>query len=192
MTDTQTRTHPLIGHLTRLVAEDDRAALAALRRGLGRPPGEAPELYPHVAKYFPQETSSRNYENAMFTVAALFGMFPNHRAGAGTPFKVLRQTLGERADTRDSTERRVLSVLNADTEALPTHLRHLFALIRSHGPERHLDFGLLLRHINQWDHPDRWVQRRWAQDWWAWSVPVSVDAEPATGPSDSVTEEVPD
>lgn len=188
MTDTQTRTHPLIGHLTRLVAEDDRAALAALRRGLGRPPGEAPELYPHVAKYFPQETSSRNYENAMFTVAALFGMFPNHRAEAGTPFKVLRLLDLE----SDSTERRVLSVLNADTETLPTHLRHLFALIRSHGPDRHLDYGDLLFHINQWDHPDRWVQRRWARDWWAWSVPIEPDAEPATGPSDSATEEVPD
>lgn len=173
MTETQSRESSFIRHLADLAARDDRAALAALRRGLGRPPGTAPELFPHVARFFPDDPTRANWhlENAMFSVAALFGMLPNHRKGAGSPLKVLRQLELE----RESTERRVLSLLNADAETLPTHLRHLIALIRSHAPERHLDYGILLHHINQWDHTERWVQRRWARDWWAWSVPLKTD-----------------
>lgn len=34
--------------LNRLVAREDRAALAALRRGLGKPPGTVAEMYPLV------------------------------------------------------------------------------------------------------------------------------------------------
>lgn len=169
MTDTDASESAFIRYLTGLAERDDRAALAALRRGLGRPPGTAPELYPHVARFFPSDAahSSRSREDAMFIVAALFGLLPTHRAGSGSPVRALRRLNLE----SESTERRVLSLLNADAVALPIHLRHLFALIRGHAPDQHLDYDRLLRHVTQWDHPDRWVQRQWARDWWAASVP---------------------
>lgn len=187
MTDTQPRESSFIRYLAGLAAEEDRAALAALRRGLGRSPGTAPELFPHVARFFPNDPTrgSRSLEDAMFTVAALFGMLPNHRKGAGSPLKVLRQLDLE----SESTERRVLSLLNADIETLPTHLRHLIALIRGHAPERQLDYGMLLHHITQWDHPERWVQRRWARDWWAWSVPLKPEEDSEEGAFETESEE---
>ena len=43
----------LIGYLKGLAAHEDRGALAALRRGLGRPPGSAGEMHPHVARFLP-------------------------------------------------------------------------------------------------------------------------------------------
>lgn len=160
MTETQREDSAFVGYLAGLAARKDRGALAALRRGLGRPPGMAPELYPHVVRFFGSPLPDR--ENAMFTVAAIFGVHPHHRTGAGSPLKVLRSLDLESG----STERRVLSLLNADLDALPVHLRHLVSLIRSHGPERPLDYQALLDHLVQWEAPSRWVQRRWARDWW--------------------------
>jgi hypothetical protein len=29
-----------------------------------------------------------------------------------------------------------------------------------------INFELLLKHISQWQHEDRWVQKRWAQDFY--------------------------
>lgn len=165
MTDIEVREEPFIRYLAGLAERDDRAALAALRRGLGRTPGMAPELYPHVARFFGQPNRVR--EDAMFVVAALFGMLPKHRTGAGSPLKVLRQLDLD----SDSTERRVLALLNADTESLPIHLRHCFALIKSHGPDRSLDYQQLLWDITRWNSPERWVQRNWARDWWAGAIP---------------------
>src|SRR5438094_304340 len=51
----------------------DRAALAVLRRGLGRPPGAAPEMFRYVrelARVAPER------ENDAFLVASLFGWHP--------------------------------------------------------------------------------------------------------------------
>lgn len=192
MTETQTRETPFIGHLASLANQDDRAALAALRRGLGRAPGMAPELYPHVARFFPRDglRLSRDRENAMFTVAALFGMVPNHSVGAGSPLKVLRQVIRDRNLESGSTERRVLSLLNADVDSLPTHLRHLIALIRSHGPERRLDYEELLRDVSNWSSADRWVQRNWASDWWGGPAQNETDDTPDTTGVAADTEEV--
>jgi hypothetical protein len=38
-----------------------------------------------------------------------------------------------------------------------------------------LDWGLLCRHLIQWNHPDRWVQKHWARDFWRFAA-----AEPET------------
>lgn len=182
MTETQAHESAFIKYLVGLDDRDNRAALAALRRGLGRAPGMAPEVYPHVVGFFGQP--NRDRENAMFTVAALFGMHPRHRKGSGSPLKVLKR-LGLESE---STERRVLSLLNADATALPTHLRHLVSLIRSHGPEQFLDYEELLVQITQWNAPTRWVQRRWARDWWAEDVPFQMDGVVVSTPVADVEE----
>jgi hypothetical protein len=45
MTDTIPEQHPFIRYLVSLAERDDRGGLAALRRGLGQPPGTVAETY---------------------------------------------------------------------------------------------------------------------------------------------------
>jgi len=56
--------------LKRLVEHKDRGALAALRRGLGRTPGEATEIFPYVVPYLPDGTGPRE-EEAWYLIASL-------------------------------------------------------------------------------------------------------------------------
>ena len=50
------QSNPYITYLLSL--KENRGALAALRRGLGRPPGTAPEMYPYVVPWLPEDRKS--------------------------------------------------------------------------------------------------------------------------------------
>ena len=48
-----------ITYLEELRDREDRGALAALRRGLGQPPGSAVEMYRYVVPWLPARTTRR-------------------------------------------------------------------------------------------------------------------------------------
>ena len=74
VTAQQRRDERFIEALVELYKQEDRAALAALRRGLGRPPGETIEMHPYVAPF--TQGLSRKQEDAYYLIAALFGLYP--------------------------------------------------------------------------------------------------------------------
>ena len=172
----ETVCHPLIRHLLALAGEPDRAALAALRRGLGKPPGTAPETWPHVEPFIGQRRSGR-YEDACYTVAALFASHwqaqwdgPHHHvhSNLGASFRLLakRRTTesGEGADK--SIERRFLALLSCRESELHQHLRHAVSLLKAGDVPVPVDWGQLLKDIPWWHHPERYAQRRWARAYW--------------------------
>jgi CRISPR system Cascade subunit CasB len=166
-----------IGHLLSLVQRDDRGALAALRRGLGKSPGEATAMHPHVLPWIPPSVLERD-ERWYYLVAALFAMHPlqwptrEHPAGAtnlGASFARLRS-----AANAAGVERRFTSVLNSDEEDLPQHLRQAVGLLRSGGVP--VDYTALLRDIRWWGAENRPVQRRWARAFWRERTATSAPA----------------
>ncbi len=216
-----------VAALERLAKRDDsasRAALAALRSGLGKPPGSVVAMYQYIGDHlvgtrpedrWPIRPFDQQYNDDLFTVASLFGLHPIARSGddetvtATTsdgvptasapiepapptaamadrrnrqPFLAALQPLRTGDKERDQAlDRRVVALLNADREALPTLLRQLVGLL---GDERGpVDWLQLLRDLNQWDHPDRSVQKRWAGAWWAASTRSEI-----AGASDSPSE----
>lgn len=178
---------PFIASLVRLAPkpphdEGNRAALAALRRGLGRPPGAVPEMYRFIAP-FTGESERRDREDAMFIVGSLFGLYPRHSALKGSPLKALRTLDIE----RDSIDKRVLALLNAGQQEIPTHLRHVVHLLASSDRQPAINYETLLRQLRSWNHPDRWVQRIWARDWWA-DYRSTDDEADASGESSDETE----
>jgi CRISPR system Cascade subunit CasB len=180
---------PFIASLIRFAPQspqDDgnRAALAALRRGLGRPPGTVPEMYRFITPYA-GATEWREREDAMFIVGSLFGLYPRHSASAGSPLKALRSLDINRA----SIEKRVLALLNAGQEEIPTHLRHVVHLLASSDRQPAINYETLLRQLRSWDHPDRWVQRNWARDWWAQYRPSDDDAGTTGEEGDATVDE---
>ncbi len=152
------RQKTFIGYLLNLAKEgkEDRGALADLRSGLGKEPGEMARVHKHVAPHLPE----RDYDDRWYYLAAtLFGAFPQHRKGwsLGAAFGPLRQK-------SDSMEARFVALVNAHPDDLDDHLRHVVSLLKAN--ERALDWFRLFEDLLQWNHPGGHVQLRWARDFY--------------------------
>lgn len=145
-----------IGHLERLQDQEDRRALAILRRGVNRQPGTAPEMFSLVIPW----GVPRYAEDCAFLVAALFALHPQPK-GQGT----LGSAFARISGGSDSIEQRFNALLNCHRDDLPYHLRQAVSLLRS--KDVPVDWKRLLRDVLGWEHDDRYVQRDWARDFWS-------------------------
>lgn len=168
----------LVGRLEALVPRDgpngeargDRAALAALRRGLGKEPGEAPEMFPVLLPLLPEDRLFPRDERVAYLVATLFAFHPETwpaasrhrwRSNLGASMRRLaRQT------ESNGPERRFIALLNSDEPDLPHHLRGIVGLLRAAEDPIWVDWSQLTRDLLRWTRPDREVQRRWAHAFW--------------------------
>jgi CRISPR system Cascade subunit CasB len=152
------RQRKFVGHLLSLAKEgqEDRGALADLRSGLGREPGGMARLHKYVVPYLPE---NRYNDRWYYVAATLFGSYPKHRQGRslGAAFRPLRAS-------SDSMEARFVALLNAYSDDLDDHLRHIISLLKSN--EQPPDWFRLLEDLLQWDHPEGHVQLRWARDFY--------------------------
>lgn len=152
--------------LEELYHRNDRAALAALRRGLGRAPGEAMEAYRYIAR-FAAQINNRRKEESLHLVATLFGLYPSASRGGddwittnlGASLRELRSKLES-----EGVERRFIALLNSHRDELATHLRQIISLLKS--KDVTLNWLHLLRDINRWDADERRAQREWAKAFW--------------------------
>lgn len=165
MTDTATQTAEqrsesgLIGYLHGLAKKQDRASLAHLRRGLGRKPGDAMEMYPYVGR-FAGEGSGKAHERAVFLTAALFAYYPDAPQNAGD----LGSSVKQIAEKSDSIERRFVALLDADAEDLHYYLRQMIGLLKANSVP--VNWEQLFKDLRNWSHDDRFVQRKWARSFW--------------------------
>lgn len=154
------RDDPFISYLETL--REDRAALAALRRGLGQPPGTAVEQFPYVVPWLPSQ-SSRSLEESYFLVASLFAYHPAP-GGTGDMGSHMAQAC-QAGEDATATERRFTALLAAHPDDLPFYLRQAVSFLRSR--EVPINWHQLIYDVRGWGHPDRYVQRRWARSFWA-------------------------
>jgi CRISPR system Cascade subunit CasB len=165
------RERRFIETLNELVARQERGALAALRRGLGKPPGSVAEMHRYVAPWPPEEDDPfapwvQRRQDAWYLVAALFalhqvdywrGMDTSRRYNLGWSFRRLAST-----QESDSVEKRFTALLNSHTDDLPAHLQASVSLLA----EVPINWAQLLADIQEWGDDDRSVQRGWAQAFW--------------------------
>lgn len=163
------RDEAFVAALEERARDEDRAALAVLRRGLGRQPGEVAEMLPYVVRFLPV-ASGRREAAAYFLVASLFGLHPQNwrpaddqrrRSNLGASFARLAP---HDAANRPAVERRFVALLNSHGDDLPAHLRHAVSLLKA--AEIAIDYTALLRDVRGWDREDRVVQREWARAFW--------------------------
>lgn len=171
MTDSDDRQGGFVGYLQSLAGRDDRAALAALRRGLGKGPGEAGEMFRYVVPWTGELRGWR--EEVYYLVASLFALHPENWQGGVDGESNLGASLAMAARKGGETgvERRFVAMLNSDRDSLPDHLRHAVAFCKS--AEIPIDWGKLLRQLPHWDAEGRSVQRDWARAFWR--TPASAD-----------------
>ena len=161
----------LISGLRRLAEPEeraDRAALAALRRGLGKRPGEAPEMFPVIVPLLPGGRLRTWDETCAYTVASLFALHPTTWDGAddGRWSRNLGASLRRLREQTDSAgpERRIVALLNSDDADLAEHLRGIVSLLAS--KKIPVDWQQLAFDLLAWGRSDREVQRRWADAYW--------------------------
>lgn len=150
--------------------DDDRAALASLRRSLD---GEAPSFAGAarvVARLLPRELN-RWEEDDAYLVAGLFALAPS-KSGVSLATALRRVATSSNSG---SIELRFTALLAASREDLPTHLRHAVTLTRGAGVE--LDWASLLRDVLRWGAPSGTTQKLWAREFWASN---DVDVEDTT------------
>ncbi|MCY4089568.1 MAG: type I-E CRISPR-associated protein Cse2/CasB [Caldilineaceae bacterium] len=161
------KTERFVEYLLGLEERKDTGALAALRRGLGRMPGTAPEMHRYVVPWSNGE-SSRWREDVFYIVAALFAYHPIHwsrdkeaRSNLGDSFARLRHAEGV---SQEGIERRFTGLLSVHMEDLHVHLRHAVSLLKSKTIP--IDWVRLLDDLKYWGHEDRLIQRNWARAFW--------------------------
>lgn len=174
-------TYPFITYLEGLAESEDRGALAALRRGLGQPPGTVAAMYPYVVPWLPPDARPWQ-EAAHYLIAALFALYPSPSGGGnlGTSFRQAQGTeppsLSE--ERISPIERRFTALLAAHPDDLPHHLRQAVSFLKS--KEVAINWHQLFRDIQNWGHPDRRVQKEWARAFWGARRQESAEQAEAT------------
>lgn len=155
-----------VQHLQHL-ADDDRGALAALRRSAGFPPGAYPPAFPYVERFVPGDAhADDSLRQALYLAAALFARHAKHLPGTSLAAACGRQM---RQRDSDSVEKRFIALLAADADPLPVHLRQVVSLLAA--DDYGFDYATLLDDLSHWLHPfrvdarDR-VRQRWARDFY--------------------------
>jgi len=179
----QHRDQRFVAHLEEMVKREDRAALAALRRGLGTALGEAPEMYRYVVPWVGSD-APRWTEDAYYLVAALFAVHQQSwHAGEGqsgaTNLGASLRFLQHKTES-DSAERRFVAMLNSHRDDLPDHLRHSIGLL--HSNDVLVDWLQLLRDIQSWGRPGNTIQRAWARAFWRGREEEGAGAEAMATP----------
>lgn len=162
MSQSESNVHPFIQYLHQLAAAEDRAALAHLRRGLGKKPGAAPEMFPYVVPWLPTNVHPRE-EAVYYTIAALFAWHPSIAltGNMGDHMAAAREIGREEA-----LERRFVALLSAHPEDFPEFLRQAISFLAS--KEIPVNWNQLFRDMRYWSHPDYGdnVRKRWATAFW--------------------------
>lgn len=142
--------------------KDERGKMAALRRGLGVPPGTCAAMYPIVAVRLPRGCSSF-VEERYYLIAALFG---SHTLGQeqGNMGDHMKLASGEKIST--AVERRFTRLLGSHWEDLPNELRQAISFLKS--KQTPVNWHQLFFDLRYWGHEDRFVQRRWANAFWGY------------------------
>lgn len=153
------KTYPFVEYLEGL--RDDRAALAALRRGLGQPPGTVASMYPYVVPRLPAD-ASRRVEEAYYLVAALFAYHPAE-GGVGNMGHHFARARDPQSDNT-AIERRFTALLSAHPEDLDFYLRQAVSFLKS--KEVPINWHQLFDDLRRWGYENRPVQKAWARAFW--------------------------
>lgn len=151
------RVEGFVGHLVQLADREDRAALSALRRSLAFAPGTYPPSFPYVEAW--TASLPESVRQAFYLGAGLFAHNQRH-----SPGNTLAKALARERTARDSAsiEGRFLALLDAEEDELGYKLRQLVFLIG----EKPLDWVQLIYDVSHWDSDSRWVQVRWAKEFY--------------------------
>ena len=157
-----------------------RAMLAKLRRGIGRTPGEIPELWGAFLSGLDESLYGQNGNpsRAEWAIYLSLTMFALHQQGSAESVQQENVSLGkaaagliDRSKDEDEERKRIMqrfgSVITAsDMSELSHHLRGMIQILKANNV--HLDYVRLAGDLLDFQHQDsrRKVQLRWGEDFY--------------------------
>ena len=167
---------PRIAEFLRRLSRLDTGGRAQLKRKAGRALSECSEVMGLFYSLLPAGVPERDQER-YFVVATLWPWVSAGVSGnLGQSLRRLR-TKGN----APGLDRRFEILLDADETQLVTRLSRCVRLIAATKASP-IDWAVLLKDLLAWDHPERYVQRRWAQSYFG--------IEPVHAPKDSIPNSV--
>jgi CRISPR system Cascade subunit CasB len=144
-------------------SNEDSKVRAVLRRSLAFEPGQFHPAYKYVESFLTMEESS-SWKRKMFYLVA--GLWATHEESGHSETKLsigkaCAKLKGSNKGS-ESTEKRFIAVLDADSGQLPIRLRHLLALLK----EYPIDFSELLNDLLYWNNERKSSQNKWARDFY--------------------------
>jgi CRISPR type I-E-associated protein CasB/Cse2 len=152
----------------------NRAARSVLRPLLT----EVPDTQIRAMRYLP---TGSWVDELLFTISGLIAEYPyewleEKQQSFGTSMYELSQKIKANSAERDpGIERRLELLLQLEVSSLVHPLHGLVVQAREH--KIPIDFATLFYDLNCWDDSRRWVQLRWAKDFWC---PKDSDEEPGS------------
>ena len=167
-----------IEHLQGLAKSENRGALAALRRGLGQPPGTTAEMFRYIVPHLPK---ARKQEMACYLIAPLFALHPQP-GGVGNFGTHLRKCDPDGKNS-DALERRFTALLSAHADDLPGYLRQAVSFLKS--KDIPINWSQLFWDLQDWDEkredPRDSIQKQWASAFWSRIQPNEKPPEDSGG-----------
>jgi CRISPR system Cascade subunit CasB len=152
-----------------------KAALANLRRGIGKQPGELPELWGVLFENIPEElTATRGMTDAEWAIYTALTLFALHKQGSDGSVNVENISVGAAAAhlvKEEDDKERILKRLNIIATAVSKvdmayHLRGLISLLKNDGIA--LDYAKLAKDLYVFCNPE-WandVKLNWGRDFY--------------------------
>ena len=185
-TGTETGIHKYVKAQIDLLAKDDRALdqsgskaqLAQLRRGVGKSPGELPELWGAFLKNMPEELMGKDgkpsyAEWAVYTALTLFAL---HQQGQSDPMneegeenrlgRAMRKLVRSAEDEENIRRKLSIAARSDDMAELSYHLKTLVRLLGNDNIR--LDYVDLAKDLYWFqfeNHTDR-IRLKWGQDFY--------------------------
>lgn len=160
---------PRVSQFVERLKELERGDLAVLRRNAGRSLADSRGAFGVFFRLLPADLGWR--EEIFFLVATLYALNPVEST-VGDFGKSL--ALAKDGTDGGGLDRRVAVLLDSDYEWLENgrfrsgelgfRLRQAVKYLKS--KDIGVEWGLLLYHLLNWSHPDRWVQRTWARSYY--------------------------
>jgi CRISPR system Cascade subunit CasB len=139
----------------------DTKVRAVLRRSLAFNPGEFVQAYPYVEPFLKEEASFWQ-RKMLYLVAGLWAEhWRDEQRGKLIPIGIACAA-HQLASGSTSTERRFITLLDADPDQLPNRMRQMVALLK----EQAIDFNDLLKGLLHWNDDQKRTQNSWARDFY--------------------------
>ncbi|MFH1259966.1 MAG: type I-E CRISPR-associated protein Cse2/CasB [Elusimicrobiota bacterium] len=143
------------------IAKKESKVRAVLKRSLAFEPGLYPPAFPYV-----EHRLGSNYDNwkrtVFYLVAGLWSLHRGEVHGQGQTLSSACKAFYFKSNKSSSVEKRFIVLLDADDGQLSHRLRQIVALLK----EYPIDFDVLLKDLLSWNHPDKWVQIKWAKEFY--------------------------
>lgn len=142
-------------------ADADSSVIATLRRSQAFEPGAFAPAFPLIESH--THGLSEASRQTVYLAAGLWATAVRRESGPGLSLPEAMARL-QRDTGSKSIEARFVSLLDADPDELVWRLRHVVALAASAGLA--LSWPDLLQDLLNWRSPHRYVQQRWARQFW--------------------------